>query len=96
VLTATLRTWKCWPGRRRTSWRDPPTSFRCEFPFGITVVIGRTKPNYEGYDAIDPIVEVLVDVGMIADERLEDWERELQDLDAGERYAVTLERARAR
>jgi hypothetical protein len=42
-------------------------------------VFGRTQPDFEGYGAIDPIIEVRVDVGMIEDERLEDWERELQD-----------------
>lgn len=44
-----------------------------------------------GHGPIDPIIEVLVAAGMIADERLEDWERELQDSNAGERYVVTIE-----
>ncbi|MGH2655887.1 MAG: hypothetical protein ACRDIZ_04190 [Actinomycetota bacterium] len=56
-----------------------PDAFPLRDPFGITVVFGNTKPAFEGYGAIDPIIEVLVDAGMIADERLEDWERELQD-----------------
>jgi len=60
-------------------------------PFGITVVFGKTKPDFEGYYSIDPIIEVLVDVGMIEDERLEEWERELQDPSAGESYTLTIE-----
>jgi hypothetical protein len=60
-------------------------------PFGITVVFGKTKRVFEGWSPIDPIIEVLVDVGMIADERLEDLERELQDTEAGERYQMTIE-----
>jgi hypothetical protein len=68
-----------------------PEAFPLRDPFGITVVFGKTKPEFEGYGAIDPIIEVLVDVGMIADERLEDWVRERQDPDAGETYTVTLE-----
>lgn len=50
-----------------------------------------TKPPWRGHGPIDPIIEVLVDIGMIEDERLEDWERELQDPYAGERYTVTVE-----
>ncbi|MGH2653494.1 MAG: hypothetical protein ACRDHV_03990 [Actinomycetota bacterium] len=71
-----------------------PEAFPLRDSFGITVVFGKTKPAFEGYGGIDPIIEVLVDVGMIADERLEDWERELQDPDAGETYTVTLQSAR--
>jgi hypothetical protein len=50
--------------QRRASWRDPQRIPLRE-PFGIRVVLGRTKPAFEGYGAIDPIIEVLVDVGMI-------------------------------
>jgi hypothetical protein len=60
-------------------------------PFGITVVFGKTKPDYENYDSIDPIIEVLADVGLIEDERLVDWGRKLQEAVAGERYTVIIE-----
>ena len=70
-----------------------PEAFPLRDPFGITVVFGRTKPDFDGYGSISPIVEVLANVGMIDDERLEDWERDLQDPDAGERYSVTIEPA---
>lgn len=70
-----------------------PEAFPVRDPFGITVVFGKTKPGFEGYGSIDPITEVLADVGMIEDERLGDWERELQDPDAGEKYTVTIEPA---
>jgi hypothetical protein len=68
-----------------------PISFPLREPLGITVVFGSTKPPRRGHGPIDPIIEVLVDIGMVEDERLEDWERELQDPDAGERYTVTVE-----
>lgn len=48
-----------------------PEAFPLRDPFGITVVFGKTKPAFEGYGSISPIVEVLADVGMIEDERLE-------------------------
>lgn len=70
---------------------NAPGVFPLRDPFGITVVFGFTKPAYEGYSPIDPIIEVLVDVGMIEDERLAAWERELQDVGAGDKYTVTLE-----
>lgn len=60
-------------------------------PLVITVVFGRTKPEFEGYGSIDPIIEVLTDLGIIADERLVDWQRELQDPDAVENYTVIIE-----
>lgn len=72
---------------------DAPDMFPLDEAFGITVLFGLTKPPNVGYGPIDPIIEVLVAAGMIADERLEDWGRELQDPDAGERYIVTIEPA---
>jgi hypothetical protein len=72
---------------------EAPDVFPLRQPFGITVVFGKTKPAFDGYGPVDSIIEVLVDAGMIEDERLEDWERELQDPDAGERYTVTIEPA---
>jgi hypothetical protein len=46
---------------------------------GITVVFGTAEPVLEGYDATTAILEVLVDVGMIADERLVEWGRTRAD-----------------
>jgi hypothetical protein len=69
---------------------EAPGKYPIHQDFGITVVFGRTKPDPEAYDPIDPIVEVLVDVGMIADERQVDWQRELHDSVAGEGYVVTI------
>lgn len=83
MLTSTRRTQDHGPGRA-TVLGASPRGIPAADPFGITVIFRRRKPEFEGYGAIAPIIEVLVDVGMIADERLEDWERELQDPDAGE------------
>ena len=55
------------------------------------MVFGTAIPDYAAYGPVDPIVEVLVDVGMIEDERQTAWERLLQDRIAVERYAVTIE-----
>ena len=77
------------PAAERFIAQDPE-AFPLRDPFGITVVFGKTKPDFAGYDPIDPIIEVLVDVGLIEDERLGDWERELQDPNAEERYTVTV------
>jgi hypothetical protein len=68
-----------------------PGVFPMRERLGITVVFGKTKPQPEGYDAIDPIIEVLVDAGMIEDERQTDSARELQDPGAGERYTALIE-----
>jgi hypothetical protein len=57
----------------------------------ITVVFGRTTPEVEGYGAIDPILEILTDVGVIRDVRQERWEREVQNAGAGEWYSLTIE-----
>ena len=74
---------------------NDPDAFPMRKPFGITVVFGATRPDLEGYGPIDPIIEILVDAGMIADERLVEWERERRDPNAGERYTVTVEPARS-
>jgi hypothetical protein len=72
--------------------RRSPGAFPLRERLGITVVFGETRPTYEGYDAVDPIIEVLVAVGMVADERLTDWHRERRD-PQGKGYTVTIEPA---
>ena len=74
--------------------RDAPEAFPLRYYFGITVEFGETVPTHiQGYGDVDPIVEVLVDVGMIEDERLSVWERQRQNPSAGDRYTVTIEPA---
>ncbi len=64
-----------------------------EQPFGITVVFGIPPPDAGsgGYDAIDPILEILVDIGLIADARQARWQRQITDPKAGDPYRVTIE-----
>jgi hypothetical protein len=73
-----------------------PGAFPMRERLGITVVFGKTKPQPEGYDAIDPIIEVLVDAGLIEDERQGSWQRELRAPHAGESYTVIIEPAASR
>jgi hypothetical protein len=70
-----------------------PGPFPLREPLGITVVFGSTKGRFDHYDPIDPIIEILVDAGMIADERLTRWAQERQDPAAGDTYTVILEPA---
>jgi hypothetical protein len=72
---------------------EAPEAFPLRDPFGVTVVFGKTKPDFEGYGPIDPIIEVLANVGMIEEEGLEVWERDLQDPNSGETYTVSIEPA---
>jgi hypothetical protein len=50
-----------------------------EFPIrqnvGIVVTSADPLPTGDGYGAADPMIEVLVDAGLVADERLVAWER---------------------
>lgn len=48
--------------------RDPQP-FPMREGFGLTVVTGFKLPKRRGYGIDDPIVEILVDVGLIVDER---------------------------
>jgi len=69
--------------------RDP-AAFPIREGFGLTVVSGAGLPNYEGYGVDDAIIEVLVDVGVIADERLERWLDATTDETLGDFYTVTI------
>jgi hypothetical protein len=70
--------------------RDP-TAFPIREGFGLTVASGARLPAYEGYGVDDAIIEVLVDVGLIADERLERWWSSTVDRALGDSYRVTIE-----
>ncbi len=50
-------------------------------------------PRFDGYEVDDTVIEVLVDVGMIADERQERWARCIHDRTLGTTYVVAIERA---
>ena len=67
---------------------------RAGFPirdsFSLTVVSGASMPDYEGYGVDDAIIEVLVDVGLIVDERLERRFRASFDGALGDSYTVTI------
>jgi hypothetical protein len=72
---------------------ERPETFPLKQPFDITVIFGRSIPDVEseGYAPIDPILEILVDIGLIADARQARSGRRLQNPAAGERYSVTIE-----
>lgn len=69
--------------------RDPEP-FPIREGFGLTVITGFKPPKHRGYGVDDPIIEILVDVGMIADERLQEWFRASSDASLGDSYVVTL------
>jgi hypothetical protein len=69
--------------------RDP-RPFPIREGFGLTVVTSSKLPKHRGYGLDDPIIEVLVDVGLIADERLQERFRASSDESLGDSYVVTL------
>jgi hypothetical protein len=68
-----------------------PGAFPIREPFGISVTFGNLVPEIDGYSPVDPIIEILVEAGVIADEGLEDWETVLQDEIEEDSYSVTIE-----
>jgi hypothetical protein len=70
--------------------RDP-NAFPLRVPIGITVKYGSSPPELKGYDVTTAIEEVLVDVGVILDERLVTWERETVDPSLQDSYTVVIE-----
>jgi hypothetical protein len=72
--------------------RDP-LAFPLKVPLGVAVTFGSSPQEFNGYDAITAIEEILVDVGVIGDERLVDWEREIVDPSLGDSYTVVIEDA---
>lgn len=70
---------------RRRSLEDFPITTNV----AVTIVTGAAVPNPDGYDAADPVTEVLVDAGILADERLVSSEKHL--IDSGSTgYSVTV------
>jgi hypothetical protein len=70
--------------RRRRPDDYPITTY-----VALTIVAGGPKPERDGYDAFDPVTEVLVDAGILADERLVASQRYV--IDPGSTgYSVTL------
>jgi hypothetical protein len=68
-----------------------PAAFPLREPFGITIRSGTALPRFDGYDVDDTVIEVLVDVGMIADERQQRWARCIHDRTLGTTYVVAIE-----
>jgi hypothetical protein len=69
---------------------EDPGGFPIREGVGVIVTSSDPMPDRDGYGAIDPIVEVLVDAGVLEDERQVRWERvDLTPGTAG--YAVVLE-----
>ena len=54
---------------------DNPEDFPIRQNVGMVVTSPNPLPAGDGYGAIEPIIEVLVDAGLLADERLVTWER---------------------
>jgi hypothetical protein len=71
--------------RRRT-----PDGFPIATHVALTIVARTPEPDRGGYDAFDPVTEVLVDAGILADERLVSAQEYLVDPgSAGYSVAVT-------
>jgi hypothetical protein len=68
-----------------------PEAFPVHDALGVTVVFGMLPPQPTGYDTVTAIEEVLVDVGVIADESQPMWERQLIDPALGDSYTVILQ-----
>lgn len=68
-----------------------PDAFPLEGHLFVGVIFGMTPPEVEGYDVITAIEEVLVDVGLFADERQVSQESHTVDRSIGDSYTVTLE-----
>lgn len=55
----------------------------------IFITFGRSKPEVDGYDATHPIIEILVDIGVLAEQ--DSWAtREARDTTSGY-YVVVVE-----
>jgi hypothetical protein len=67
-----------------------PDSFPIRREIGVVVTSRHTLPEQEGYGPADAMIEVLVDAGILADERLVAWERYLID-PGSSGYSITLE-----
>jgi hypothetical protein len=59
--------------------RGSPEAFPITTYVALTIVSGAPEPERDGYDAFDPVTEVLVDAGILADERLVSSQRYIID-----------------
>jgi len=69
--------------------RQDPERFPITTHVALTIVAGTPEPERDGYDAFDPVTEVLADAGILADERLVFSQRYLVD-PGSTGYSVTL------
>ena len=70
--------------------RSHPERFPLNSPLRVAVTHGSSPPDPEGYDVTTAIEEVLVDVGMIADERLVEEEAVRIDPRIGDAFTVRV------
>ena len=54
---------------------EEPDAFPIRGGVGIAVTSSAPLPERSGYGPADAMIEVLVDAGLLADERLVEWER---------------------
>ena len=70
-----------------------PDDFPLREEVGVVVVSSKPLPDGDGYGALDPMIAVLVDAGLLADERLVTWERpEVAASVSG--YSIRIQRQR--
>jgi hypothetical protein len=67
-----------------------PRSFPLRGNVGVSVSSGTPLPGYDGYDAATAIEEVLVDAGLLEDERQVEVEWHLIDSTLQDRYIVVV------
>ena len=67
-----------------------PDAFPIQHVVGVVVVSRRALPESDGYGPVDAIIEVLVDAGVLADERLVTSESCVID-PTSVGYSITLE-----
>jgi hypothetical protein len=69
---------------------ESPDSFPIRREIGVVVTSRHPLPEHVGYGAAEAMIEVLVDAGILADERLVTSERYLIDPDCPG-YSISLE-----
>jgi hypothetical protein len=62
-----------------------------EGPVRVVVIFGDLPVGTHSYDPLDPIVEILADVGVIKDERQAEEQQMDFDANLGNRYTVMVE-----
>jgi hypothetical protein len=69
--------------------RRSPQDFPIATNVGLTIVTSTPEPDRDGYDAFDPVAEVQVDAGILADERVVSSQEYLVD-PGSTGYSVTV------